>query len=89
MRYFHSGFGERDPGILGSSDSEHEIALPVRSTPKEKHLHSKKGEKRKHEAEDEASSKKHRKTRDPEEAKKRREKKEKKRLKEAAAANAK
>ena len=87
MRYFHSGFGERDPGILGFSESEGEVATAVRSTPKEKQHHSKKAEMRKHEAEGEASpSKKHRKTRDSEEAKKRREKKEKRRLKEAAKA---
>jgi len=87
MRYFHSGFGERDPGILGSSDDEAEAAaIPANNTSKKSH-NVKKAEKRKHEADTEpSSSKKHRKDRDPDEAKRRREKKEKKRLKELAKA---
>jgi hypothetical protein len=82
MRYFPTGFGDRDPGVLGSSDSEAE-ALPVRTQP------SKKAEKRKHGAAHEpevaGTPKKHR-HKDPDEAKRRREKKEKKRLKEMAKA---
>jgi hypothetical protein len=29
MRYFHSGFGDQDPGTIGSSDSETEAPRPA------------------------------------------------------------
>lgn len=66
MRYFHSGFGDPDPGTLGSSDSEPDASAPQSLN---------KPEKRKHEHTGDSPAKKHKKHRTPEEIKKREEKK--------------
>ncbi|KAF2198570.1 hypothetical protein GQ43DRAFT_474415 [Delitschia confertaspora ATCC 74209] len=85
MRYFPSGFGDKDPGILGSSDDEAETAPAVGlGVPK---FSQNKSEKRTRDgAAVESPAKKVKKTRDPEEEKRRAEKKERKRLKESAKA---
>jgi hypothetical protein len=97
MRYFHSGFGDRKLGTLGSSDSEDNDNDDAATTTNLGVLNGKqvleKPKKRKHTAEDngaerlESPTKKHKKHRTPEEIKEREEKKakkEKKREKERA-----
>jgi hypothetical protein len=88
MRYFHSGFGEEDPGILGPSDSENEPPEPAGlGVPNGTHApmtqELSKPEKRKYVETNgvegpEPSPKKHKKHRTPEEIQAREERKAKK-----------
>ncbi|KAF2018465.1 hypothetical protein BU24DRAFT_491424 [Aaosphaeria arxii CBS 175.79] len=90
MRYWHSGFGDDEPGTIGSSDDETE--RPTRTPGLVVSNGSqilKKPEKRKHEGANgpsEAPSKKHKKHKTAEEIKKKEEKKAKKDRKRAAEA---
>lgn len=87
MRYFHSGFGDEEPGTLGSSDSDAEAPAPaglgVMNGAQPRHKPEKK---RKHAevngVDTSPAPKKHKKHRTPEEIKKREEKKAKKAKKE-------
>jgi hypothetical protein len=91
MRFMPSGFGDEDPGMIGSSDSEMDVSTHATarlSTPNGRSAATK-TKKRKHEAvnaEEKSASpvKKHKKHKTPEEKEQRR--KEKKRQKEAAKA---
>jgi hypothetical protein len=80
MRYFHSGFGDPDPGILGDSESEDEE--PSRTVTNGVQALNKPGKRKQEEVAGtegaEAPVKKHKKHRTPEELKKREEKKAKK-----------
>lgn len=83
MRYFHSGFGDTEPGTLGSSDSEAETPAPAGLGIPNGSQVLNKPEKRKHEGvngleQSGSPTKKHKKLRTPEEIKKREEKKAKK-----------
>jgi hypothetical protein len=93
MRYFHSGFGDMDPGILGESDSEDGdvdmrdaqasagAAVNGTSAPKKgkrKHEDAEKGD---------APTKKHKKHKTAEEIKRKEEKKEKKKKEKSKAAS--
>jgi len=95
MRYFHSGFGEQDPGILGESDSEDEdveMATAQADTGAGAAVNgatvTKKG-KRKHEdgEKGEGSAKKAKKLKTAEDIKKKEEKKEKRRKEKSKAAS--
>ncbi|KAF2466668.1 uncharacterized protein BDR25DRAFT_292997 [Lindgomyces ingoldianus] len=83
MRYFPSGFGLQDPGIIGSSESEDDVPVTAGlGIPNGIHP-SQKREKRKYDEVNgtertESATKKHKKHRTPEEIKKREEKKAKK-----------
>ncbi|KAF2175583.1 hypothetical protein K469DRAFT_724083 [Zopfia rhizophila CBS 207.26] len=92
MRYFPSGFGDQDPGVLGSSDSENEVSGTTGvGVPNGAHS-AQKAEKRRYEEMNGAeksstAKKKHKKSKDPEEIKRREEKaarKERKKQKELA-----
>jgi hypothetical protein len=84
MRFFHSGFGDQEPGTIGLSDSEDEIPSNTGGLAAPNVIHPPaRPEKRKHEESNgvetsEASPKKHKKQRTEEELKKREEKKAKK-----------
>lgn len=71
MRYFHSGFGDQDPGVLGDSESEDDAAAQAPKLNKAE-------KRRRSDAGAEAPTKKHKKHRTPEELKKREEKKKRK-----------
>ncbi|KAF2263525.1 hypothetical protein CC78DRAFT_617593 [Lojkania enalia] len=93
MHYFPSGFGDEEPGTLGSSDSEIEASTPARLGAMNGALANSNSEKRKHDQEDGeipgSVTTKPKKRRTPEELKRREErraKKEKKREKEKAKA---
>lgn len=74
MRYFHSGFGDQDPGVLGDSESEDDAAAPTPALNKAE-------KRRRSDAGAEVPTKKHKKHRTAEELKKREEKKAKRKEK--------
>lgn len=87
MRYFHSGFGDQDPGILGDSDSEDDVEMTTAQADTIAGANvigastTKKG-KRKHE-DGEGSAKRAKKHKTAEEIRRKEEKKERKRKEKA------